>query len=144
MACQWIVDLVAAAIPSSSSITRPHPDEWTWRLDGLGGASLRRNVWYVAPSLAGWEGPIWDHWEKVRELAQTVGALVVVIDSVAIASAGWETKDDKTASAYATAVQRIGGAVLSIAHVTKAGIGKWPYGRCSGTTWRASRGTSPR
>ena len=128
LACHWALELVRQGLTVLVVDYESHRDEWTWRLDGLGGLEGRAGVYHVAPIEAGWRGALWEHLEVMRAAIEATGADVVIVDSLAVACRGYDPKDDATASSYCAAANGLNVSVLSIAHVTKAGGGKWPYG----------------
>lgn len=73
--------------------------------------------------------PIWDIQDWLREQVRRVGADIVMIDSVTYACVGEAAEDSRTAIKYSMAINRLGCAVLSLAHVTKTDLNpKHPFG----------------
>lgn len=119
-----------------------HRDEWTRRLDSLGGALARANVYHVVPP---WKGAIWDHADELRRLAKSLGINYVVIDSIVVACRGNDPIDSETPGLYKSAIDHIGvGGVLSLGHVTKADDLRYPFGsifwhNLARVTWSAKK-----
>ena len=108
-----------------------HGDEWARRYRGLAGTDGSEHVLWVAPLTSGWGGPrgaIWQQATDVRDLAKEFGATYVVIDSIVPACGGSDPMDPGTVARYVGALEYLGIPVLSLAHVTKEGDLRYPFG----------------
>ena len=108
-----------------------HGDEWARRYHGLAGRVGVDHVLWVAPLAASWggeRGAIWQQITDVRDLATGFGATYLVIDSVVPACGGSDPTDPGTVARYAGALEYLGLPTLSLAHVTKEGDLRYPFG----------------
>ena len=99
-----------------------HPEEWARRVRGLIGAT-NGAVLHVSPLRMGKLD-----WEALYATAHAHGSTLVVIDSVAYAAPGGDPSDPAMATAYSAAIQPFGLPVLSLAHTSKNGDIKMPFG----------------
>ena len=147
LASVWAVGCANAGLRILIVDYENHPTEWSRRILGLGGDEARAAVTHVAPLAPEWalrRGPIWDQAKTLRTLAKTVSADVVIVDSIVMACAGADPMDTATATAYAAALELIGRPVLSLAHTTKLGNLRYPFGsvfwhNLARTTWSLKR-----
>src|SRR4051794_28776049 len=86
-----------------------HPEEWSRRIFGLGGADMFEGtpIRHVSPLRHGRPD-----WRVLAEAAGEHGATLVVIDSVAYAVPGADPSDPQAATAYSAAIQPFGVPVL--------------------------------
>lgn len=108
-----------------------HPGEWARRFYGLAGVTGMDDVWHVSPLAIAFDnrhGPIWETQTALRELADEVQATYLVIDSIVTACFGADPMDPGTPALYASALQFIGRPAMSLAHVTKDGDLRYPFG----------------
>ena len=108
-----------------------HGDEWARRYRGLTGRDVSDHVLWVAPLTAGWgglRGAIWQQVTDIRHLATEFGATYIVIDSIVPACGGSDPMDPGTVALYTGALEYLGIPVLSLAHVTKEGDLRYPFG----------------
>ena len=151
-ASYWITQLVAAGHHVLVLDYEDHPDEWSRRVWALAGQDAVDGVTHVSPHSTAWNGPsgaIWDHQDEIKKLAEACGAAFIVIDSIIPACAGVDVSSGATdaPSRYVAALQHIGLPVLSIAHVTKEGSLKYPFGsvfwhNLARFTWSLSKAPS--
>lgn len=124
-----------------------HPEEWARRIGALGGPDVLEAVRYVAPLTTDWtgvRGPIWAQARELRAIADDVGATFIIIDSIVPACGSVDPLKPEAASQYAAALQLIERPVLSLAHVTKDGDSRYPFGsvfwhNLARTTWSLTR-----
>lgn len=93
-------------------------------LDGMGIDELPTGILYYWP---GRGLPLADHIDALRKKIQEIGACLVVIDSVGPACGGEPEKAD-VALGYFRSLARLGVTTLSLAHITKQGENKYPFG----------------
>ena len=147
MAASWIVGLVGLDHRVLLVDYEGHPGEWARRVNGLGGAEAREAVMYVAPAGPNWQGkrgPLWSHADDLRELATEHGATFVVVDSAVPACGATDPLKPEAAGQYAAGLERIGRPSRTLAHVTKAGDGRMPFGSAfwhnlARVTWSLAR-----
>ncbi len=124
-----------------------HPGEWARRIDGLGGTEARAAVLYVAPSGPDWHGrrgALWAHADELLELADAFGATFLVVDSAVPACGAVDPLSPEAAGQYFSGLERVGRPSLTLAHVTKAGDLRMPFGsgywhHLARATWSLSR-----
>ena len=129
--CYLITRLVAAGHRVLILDYENHGGEWARRYHGLAGRNGSEDVLWVAPLTSGWDGPrgaIWQQITDVCDLATLFGATYVVIDSIVPACGGSDPMDPGTVALYAGALEYLGIPVLSLAHVTKDGDLRYPFG----------------
>ena len=127
----WIAELVKLDHDVLVVDYENNPDEWSRRVNGLGGPETAERVHHVAPTAKTWHGApgaLWEHIDDIGELAETYNASVIVIDSIIIGCHGFDPSDSAAASNYSAAVARLERPVVSIGHTTKQGAGKYPFG----------------
>jgi hypothetical protein len=147
LASSWIVQGVAAGERFLILDYENHPDEWARRVWGLGGAAAVAGAVHVAPLTAPWRGirgPLWVQADEIRELAESLEATYLIVDSLAVACAGADPLKPEVPAMYAAGLELIGLPVLSIAHVTKAEELRYPFGsimwhNLSRTTWSLAK-----
>jgi hypothetical protein len=147
LAASWIVGLVRESHRVLLVDYEGHPGEWARRVESLGGADAREAVMYVTPAGPSWNGrrgPLWAQADDLRELATEHGADYVVVDSAVPACGATDPLKPEAAGQYAAGLERIGRPALTIAHVTKAGDGRMPYGSAywhnlARVTWSLAR-----
>lgn len=108
-----------------------HATEWARRVSALGAPETLQHVYHVSPLSHGWSGPrgaIWGQAASLRAIADRVGATYVVVDSVVVACGSTDVMDPEAPAQYAGALQVIGRPAMSLAHATKAGDGRYPFG----------------
>jgi AAA domain len=127
LACSWIVQLTRRGHNVLVLDYENHGSEWARRIEGLGGLSARESVAWVAPLAAG-AGPIWQHADRIAELMVAQENPYIVIDSAMMACAGKDPSDPETPGLYYGALQQIGVPNLTLAHVTKVGDPRMPFG----------------
>lgn len=147
LAAAWAVGCINAGMRVLVVDFENHPGEWSRRVLGLGGDEARERVIWVGPLAPTWtlkRGPIWENAERLRSLASAVKADVLIIDSMVMAGVGADPMDPAFATAYSAAIEMIGRPVLSLAHTTKAGDHRYPFGsifhhNLARTTWSLKR-----
>jgi hypothetical protein len=127
LACSWIVQLTKLGHDVLILDYENHGSEWARRIEGLGGRSARESVAWESP-LAKGLGPIWQHADQVRELMADQGSPFLGVDSAMMACAGKDPSDPETPGLYNGALQQIGVPNLTLAHVTKVGEARYPFG----------------
>lgn len=123
-----------------------HPNEWARRIASLGCAALE-DIHHVSPAGAAWQGKrgaIWEQAKELRRLADELDATHLFIDSIVPACGGTDALKPEAASQYAAALSYIGRPALSLAHVTKEGDQRYPFGsvfwhNLARTTWGLER-----
>jgi hypothetical protein len=131
LASWWIVELVARSHRVLVVDYEGHIEEWSRRINGLGGAEARAGVMYVSPSSLAWKGrrgAIWAQAADLHALAVEWGATYLVVDSVVPACGPTDPLKPEAAGQYAAAIVAIGLPTLSLAHVTKADSPTYPFG----------------
>lgn len=147
LASSWAVACVNSGMRVLIVDYENHPAEWSRRIYGYGGDEARERVTHVAPLAPAWtlqRGPIWEQAKHLRTLAGAVKADILIIDSIVMACAGSDPMDPATATAYSAALELIERPVLSLAHTTKAGDTRYPFGsvfwhNLARTTWSLKR-----
>lgn len=122
-----------------------HPGEWARRVRALGGDGGR--IHHVSPMTSTWggtRGPIWEQRDDIRDLCDELGVGYVVIDSIIPACGATDALKPEAPAQYATALAYVGRPALSLAHVTKEGDGRYPFGSAfwhhlARTTWSATK-----
>ena len=130
LACAWVADLTnreqlrVAVLDYEGHVQR----EWLPRLRSLG-ADLGR-VAIVEPRSRGSAipGALWEHAERIGTVLQGWGADLVLVDSVQQSCGGADTLKPETPTRYQDAALSIGLPLLAIAHVTKEGGLRYPFG----------------
>jgi len=112
LTCEWLRKLVAEGQRPYIIDYEDHPQEWSRRLEGIGGDRSAVDIAY------GLRKPLTDMCDTFAEQIEAEGHTVAVIDSVSAATMA-DTSKEETASAYAKAVAVLGVPVVSLAHVTK-------------------------
>ena len=147
MASWWTCGLVEAGHRVLLVDYEAHPGEWARRIGTLGGSAITEAVMYVSPNSPEWtrtRGPLWAQADDLRELATEHGATYAIVDSAVPACAGMDPSKAETIGLYAGGLARIGRPSLTLAHVTKASDGVYPFGsvfwhNLSRITWQLSR-----
>lgn len=147
LASSWAIGCVNAGLRVLVVDYENHGSEWSRRVFGLGGDEARERITHVAPLSPSWtlkRGPIWEQATHLRTLAAFVKADVLIVDSIVMACAGRDPMDPATATTYAAAIELIEKPVLSLAHTTKAGDHRFPFGsvffhNLARTTWSLQR-----
>jgi hypothetical protein len=132
-AAWWIVQLTRLGHRVLVVDYEGHPEEWSRRIFALGGADAVASVIHVAPLSPQWtgeRGPIWVQQDDLRMIADQTACTYVVVDSIVPACTGTDVGSGATdaPSLYRAAVEHIARPVLSIAHVTKEGGSRYPFG----------------
>jgi len=97
--------------------------------DGLDARDDQRALLDKAVHIVQPTQPIWDIQDWLKEQVRRVGADIVVVDSVTYACVGEAAEDSRPAIKYSMAINRLGCAVLSLAHVTKTDLNpRHPFG----------------
>lgn len=146
-AASWIVGLVGLGYRVLLVDYEGHPGEWARRIGTLGGRDVSEAVMYVMPAGPAWQGvrgPLWAQADDLRRLADEHGATYMVVDSAVPACGATDPLKPEAASQYAMGLERIGRPALTLAHVTKAGDGRMPFGSAfwhnlSRVTWSLER-----
>jgi len=141
IASEWIAELVRAGHRVLIVDYESHRDEWTRRIEALGGPEVRRGVFHVVPP---WGGSIWHHAAELGAIAERLEASYLVIDSAVPACRTADPLKPEAAGLYASALARIGRPSLTLAHATKADDLRYPFGsvfwhNLARTTWSAKR-----
>lgn len=147
VASSWAIGCVNAGMRVLIVDYENHPGEWSRRVLGLGGDEARARITHVPPLSPDWtleRGPIWEQARHLRELANAIDADLIIVDSIVMACAGADPMDTATATGYAAALELIGRPTLSLAHTTKAGDHRYPFGsvfwhNLARTTWSLQR-----
>ena len=130
VAAQWVADLTAAGTRVLVLDYEQNPAEWRRRVTTLGGdARLVRYAEPLGPDWTGKRGPLWRVVEQLAALRAAWEAGLVVVDSIAVATAGTDDPYAPDSPArYAAALQRLGAPVLSLAHVNRGDDARYPFG----------------
>ena len=147
VAASWIVGLVGLGHRVLLVDYEGHPGEWARRVGTLGGRDVAESVLYVMPAGPAWQGvrgPLWAQADDLRALATEHGATYIVVDSAVPACGATDPLKPEAACQYAMGLERIGRPSLTVAHVTKAGDGKMPFGSAfwhnlTRVTWSLAR-----
>ncbi len=124
-----------------------HPSEWARRIASLGGLEALSEVVYVSPVASTWKGArgaIWDHADDLGELAGQTECTYVFVDSAVPACGATNPLDPEAPGQYFAALARIGLPSLTLAHATKAGDLRFPFGsvfwhNLARVTWSAQK-----
>ena len=108
-----------------------HPEEWARRIVGLGGIEVLTDspVVHISPLKLGEP-----KWSDLAAASREHEATLIVLDSVGFAIPGKDPSEAQSATALSKAIQQFEIPVLSLAHMTKAGDARYPYGS---TFWHA-------
>lgn len=147
IACSWIAGLVASGDRVLVVDYEHHPSEWARRVASLGGAETLSDVVYVSPVAATWNGErgaIWQHADDLAELAHRSDSTFVVVDSAVPACGATNPLDPEAPGQFFAALARIGLPSLTLAHATKAGDLRFPFGsvfwhNLARVTWSAQK-----
>lgn len=147
IASSWIAGLVAGGDRVLIVDYEHHPSEWARRIASLGGLETLSEVVYVSPVAATWNGPrgaIWSHADELAELADKADCTYVVVDSAVPACGPTNPLDPEAPGQYFAAIARIGLPSLTLAHATKAGDLRFPFGsvfwhNLARVTWSAQK-----
>lgn len=148
LASWWIVQLTRAGHRVLIVDFEDHPDEWSSRIRKLGGGlDAVPMVHHVSPLSRSWtgeRGPLWKIAGTVRQIAERVEAEYIVVDSIVPACYGYDSLKPEVPGLYAEGLQVLGLPVLSLAHATKSGEDRWPFGsvfwhNLARVTWSARK-----
>lgn len=131
IASSWIVGLTMLGRRVLVLDYENHPDEWSRRIHALGGVEAAAEVLHVSPVSPRWQGArgaIWDHADDIRALVEATEADYLVVDSAVPACGATNPLDPEAPGQYFAAIARIGLPSLTLAHATKAGELRFPFG----------------
>jgi len=148
IASQWANELALNGETVLILDFEDHGTEWSRRVHSLGGNTTHPAIHHVSPLASTWpaatRGPIWGQKADIRDLADELGVTYLVIDSIAVACGASDVLSAESPAQYAGALTYIGRPALSLAHVTKAGDMRYPFGSAfwhhlSRTTWSVAK-----